>query len=445
MINLRYRTVCQVIVLMLLVGLLIPLPTPRAGPQTSRVPLLPAASLASAAEAPPDEPRIPVAACRNGEQTSGARYRICMPAAPAPGWNGDLVVYAHGYVFPGHPLYIPGEAAAIEAYLLARGYAFASTSFSTNGLAVVAGLADLRDLVDLFTTTQQVTPAHVYIVGTSLGGLIATMAVERHPDTFAGGLAMCGLYDGFGTEAAYIGDVRVVFDYLFPGVLPPTPTSIPPELANEWAWSAYYIRNVMPILTTPTSMTLVSQLFDVVGAPSLSDWPGTANETMGLALSFHILGTNDATAKIGGVFYDNQQRVYTRGGADDDQLNAGVQRIGADPAALEELARNYATTGQLTRPLVTLHTTGDPVVPYVHATNYLSKTQSFSVTERLYQHIAIERYGHCTFGPREMEAAFERMVGMAAALPGDVGDDRLPPNQAAPVGGQARIPHAAMP
>ena len=34
--------------------------------------------------------------CVEGTQMSGAVYRICMPTALP--WNGDLVLYAHGYV-----------------------------------------------------------------------------------------------------------------------------------------------------------------------------------------------------------------------------------------------------------------------------------------------------------------------------------------------------------
>jgi hypothetical protein len=42
----------------------------------------------------------------------------------------------------------------------------------------------------------------------------------------------------------------------------------------------------------------------------------------------------------------------------------GVQRFDADPAALLEIGRYYETSGELKVPLVTLHTSGDPIVPY---------------------------------------------------------------------------------
>ena len=52
-------------------------------------------------------PEQPDAVCNDGTQTSGALYRICMPNS---NWNGELVVYAHGYVAPDDPLAIPAEA-----------------------------------------------------------------------------------------------------------------------------------------------------------------------------------------------------------------------------------------------------------------------------------------------------------------------------------------------
>src|SRR4029453_17254706 len=54
-----------------------------------------------------DQPLVFAAptACMDGQQASGATYRICMPTT----WNGKLLVYAHGYVSPTQPLGIPEE------------------------------------------------------------------------------------------------------------------------------------------------------------------------------------------------------------------------------------------------------------------------------------------------------------------------------------------------
>jgi len=43
--------------------------------------------------------------CEEGEQASGALSLICMPVERE--WNGDLVIYAHGYVAFNEPIEIP--------------------------------------------------------------------------------------------------------------------------------------------------------------------------------------------------------------------------------------------------------------------------------------------------------------------------------------------------
>ena len=65
-------------------------------------------------------------------------------------------------------------------------------------------------------------------------------------------------------------------------------------------------------------------------------------------------------------------RVYA-GSLDDARLNAEVQRYAAQPAALAELEQYYLTGGMPHAPLVTLHTTHDPIVPYWHHTMYRDK------------------------------------------------------------------------
>ena len=69
----------------------------------------------------------------------------------------------------------------------ALGYAFAMTSYRKTGLAVQEGIDDLHNLVTLFSSIHG-APTRTYLVGPSEGGLIATLAVERFPETFHGGI-----------------------------------------------------------------------------------------------------------------------------------------------------------------------------------------------------------------------------------------------------------------
>ena len=49
----------------------------------------------------------------DGVQASGSKYRICMP--PAGSYNGNLVVWAHGFQDAGTPVQIPRTSCASPA------------------------------------------------------------------------------------------------------------------------------------------------------------------------------------------------------------------------------------------------------------------------------------------------------------------------------------------
>jgi len=359
----------------------------------------------SGAEDPGDLTTLQAGCDPDGTQASGALYRICMPFAPFV-WNGGLVVYAHGYVTPTAPLSIPAEADQVALLAIPQGYAFATTSYRTNGLAVVEGIADLVDLVNIFKT-QKGAPNKVYLVGVSEGGLITTLAVEQNPDVFSGGLAMCGPYGDFREQINYFGDFRVVFDYFFPELLPGSPISIPVSLTDNWS---SYSLTVTQVIENPANSGLVDQLFSVTHAPYDAATPSTKTETTLDLLWYNVFATNDALVKLGGQPFDNQSRLYA-GSADDVLLNQGVQRFGADQAALNEVDAQYQATGVLTVPLVTLHTTGDPIIPYWHVARYIGKTIAAD-NIALQQHNRVERYGHCNFTQTETLNAFSQLVSL---------------------------------
>src|SRR5215212_2343377 len=155
-----------------------------------------------------------------GKLDSGALYLICVPAT---GWNGDLVVYAHGYTSPTEPLGFQNLRLPDGTYLpdviLGQQYAFATTSYRQNGLSILEGANDIRQLVTKFQVSKP-QPNHTYLAGVSEGALITTLLIERSPEQFSGGLAACGPVGDFRRQINYFGDFRVLFDYFFPGMLP---------------------------------------------------------------------------------------------------------------------------------------------------------------------------------------------------------------------------------
>src|SRR3954463_3846372 len=135
----------------------------------------------------------------------GGLYRVEIP----DNWNGDLALYAHGFVTnagaAGSALRVGNSP--IREHLIAKGYAWAASSYRCNGYVPGQGLVDTMALTDLFTRFNNGrAPQRVYLTGTSMGGHVTLLGMHEFPTTFAGGLAMCPagpeLFDFFAATAA---------------------------------------------------------------------------------------------------------------------------------------------------------------------------------------------------------------------------------------------------
>jgi pimeloyl-ACP methyl ester carboxylesterase len=367
--------------------------------------VLPALPVMAVTSPPPVLPP-PLDKCEGGYQASGAVYAICMPAT----WNGDLVVFAHGYVAPSEPwskfveqLTLP-DGTTLPGLVNNLGFAFATTSYSANGLAVLPGVQDIKDLVDIFKAKNSGTH-HVYLTGASEGGLVTTLAVERFPTVFSGGLATCGPIGDFRKQINYWGDFRVVFDYFFPGVLPPTPVSIPPQVMT--GWTTTFVPAISNAVTTKPHAT--DQLLQVTQAAFDPANPATKKDTVLGLLWYNAFATNDGKIKLGGQPYNNKNPFRWYLGSDNDfRLNRLVQRFTADSATAPAISA-HQTSGKLRVPLVTLHTTGDPIVPYWHEPLYTVKSLA-NGSGLLHSNIPILRYGHCNFESSEVLVGFALLV-----------------------------------
>lgn len=358
------------------------------------------------------------AICEDGDQPSGAIYRICF--SDVLPWNRQLVVYAHGYVDPTQPLGLPEDQLSIPGFgtiadiITQQRYAFATTSYRRNGLAIQEGIADVLELIDIFISKHGV-PRRILLIGVSEGGAVTALAVERHPEIIDGGLALCGPYGDFQRQVDHFSDFRAVFDYFFPGVMPPTPIDIPAELLTTWNTS-FYSTTLRPVLVDPANAISLTQVLSVTDAPIDPLAPQVSTEaTFERILWYNVFSTNDGKAQLGGNPFDNTATVYS-GALDDGALNAGIFRTAADLAARATISDLYQTTGRLTVPLITMHTTGDPVVPYEQAQLYGAKVAEQG-SAAFYAHYPVPAYGHCTFTPLSLLGAFADLEGRAPFKP----------------------------
>jgi pimeloyl-ACP methyl ester carboxylesterase len=338
-------------------------------------------------------------------QASGSIYRICMP--PAAEYNGDLIIWAHGFQDAGTPVSIPEDQLDFGGILLnqvvnALGYGFATNSYSKTGLAVQQGMDDILDLVDIYAA-EQGAPQRVFVTGASEGGLITTLLIEQNPDLFAGGVAACGPIGNFPYQIKYFGDARVTFEVFFPGLIPGDLFNPPQDIVDDW--SNYYETVVKPVLFDPANLGKLNQWVSVARLPfDSADYLNTVDISAKDVLRYNVVNSVDATATLGGFPYDNSTKYYT-GSANDFLLNLLVQRFNADPLAVQEMQDNYNTSGQLDLPLVTIHTTRDQQVPYLHQQIYTLKTLASGDLGINHFPIRIDRYEHCNFELSEVLTA----------------------------------------
>jgi len=349
----------------------------------------------------PAQARATPGPCIDGTLPHGALSRICVPVA---GWNGQLVVYAPGYTPPQVPalgfyqLSTP-DGASLPLLVQGLGYAFATTSYRKNGLAILEGVEDVRELVAAFTALKG-APSRTHITGVSEGGLVATLLAERSPELFSSALAACAPIGSFRQQVNYVGDFRALFDVYFPGVLPGSPVEMPP--AAGFLFDAappgvvpYKDRIAAALAANPTRALELMRVARVAFDPANL---ATVVSSAVNVLRYNVIGTIDSQLVLNGNPFGNRGRWYF-GSSNDLLLNLLVRRYSAAPAALAAMTA-YETDGDLSRPLVTIHTTLDDVTPFAHELLYLPKVDT---TDRgAFIPIPVARYGHCNFTGTEV-------------------------------------------
>ncbi len=346
-----------------------------------------------------------------GKTGPGSTYAMFVPH----NWNGDVVYYAHGFVDAALPIALPGGAYVdgLRNELGVRGFAFAYSSYSENGFAVKDGVQRTHQLRGLFTGATGLRPNRSYLIGQSLGGGIVSAIAEQKSSQYAGVMPVCGMVGGSLLQTQYLGNVRTLFDALFPGVLPGTTISMPANIDIVSQIQLPVVGAVLGAADGPGK--LASMVFSpqtpLPVDPALASSPLTSLIN---ALGFHARGINDILDRTNGATpFDNANTVYTSlvwSPAVQTGINAVITRYTIARSAENYLTHNFAPSGDLKIPTLTLHNRYDPVVPEFHEGALQTAAVGAGKAGLLVRKIATAPYGHCNWQAPEVAANFDLLV-----------------------------------
>lgn len=391
---------------------------------------------ASAASNPPsdyfiDEAKLPFDPLPGATAYWGvhknAGYRVEVPE----NWNGDLVIYCHGYRGTGTELTVGNPS--IRNYLILHGFAWAASSYSTNKYDVKAGVKDSHALGKFFNGLVK-KPNRVYVIGHSMGGHVTAKIIEQYPGAYDGALPMCGvmgdteLYDYF-LSFQLVAQALAGIDAQFPSPPEPDWSAIVADMRSQFGQSE---ASPFPYYLSPLGEKLATIVKYLSGGERpLFDYSFRygyyANYVLGINFGD---GSRDVAA---GNVMENIDTIYQLDGdpaltPEEEAINDMVLRVVADPQGKHPsgLANIPVVKGNPTIPVISLHTIGDMYVPFLMQQLYAERVIA-NGKEDLVVFRVVRDSGHCGFTTEEQEVAFGDLVNWVENGVVPAGDDVLTP------------------
>ena len=390
-----------------------------------------------------DESKLPFTALPGANAYWGvharAGYRIEVP----DNWNGDLVVWAHG--FRGTGLELTVDNHPLRPLLISLGYAWAASSYDRNDYDIASGVKSSHALMgrfgDLFAE-----PDKTYMTGASMGGHITAVAIEQYSEAFDAALPICGavgdyaLFDyflDFNLAAQQIGVGGSTFPidpvtYLF-GTVPVIKANLE---AFPGGWPVFLnadgtnFKNLVEIRSGGIRPNFDEAWF------FWNSFPDNGSGVPGNFL-FDLAVGDGSLPRAPGSAVDNVETVY-QFDADpaltpaEQALNDSIFRVAAESQTRRKqgLAQVPIITGDIEVPVLTLHNLGDLFVPVLNEVAYANRVLSEGRSDLLVQR-AIRGVGHCDFTEAEFSSAFLDLVQWVEAGIVPDGDNFLDPVEVA--------------
>jgi pimeloyl-ACP methyl ester carboxylesterase len=399
----------------------------------------------------------------NGTLGDGATYKIDCPAGT---WNGTLLLYSHGYVTPGsaNPAEDVGDPVTGN-YLLGNGFALAGSSYATTGWAIQQALPDQVNTLYAFDAAYG-KPRTTIAWGHSLGGIITAGLIQDYPNLFNAALPMCGVLSGGVATWNTALDGAFAFQQLIdPSIQVVNIQNAKTNLANgEAALTA-----AQQTKAGQARLALVAALDDTPGwftpltpEPAATDYAAQEENQYlwdsGITFPFVLAFRAELEARAGGnvswntgvnyfadlaksVDLKEVQALYRTAGLSltkDLQTLNSAPRISAKPSAVAYLAKYISFDGNISIPVLSMHTTGDGLVVPENEQAYRSVVDRAG-NGNLLRQIFVNRAGHCAFTPAETVTALQTLLNRLSTGHWDVPSPAGLNTEAAALGPQLNV------
>ncbi len=368
---------------------------------------------------------------QDGVLPDGTKHRTQVPA----NWNGTLLLYSYGPPSPPEAPAWPADQELVQAFLR-RGYAIAGCG-TTVFWPLEQNLPNQIAVLDLFIETVG-QPKRTIAWGQSIGGLMTASLVQVSPERLDGALVLCGtLGAGVGTHNQQL-DCTFAFKMLLAPESDLELVNITDPDRNEQLAVAI-LDEAQRSPEGKARLALAAAAGSIPGwydpaepEPAADDYAARQhNQYLWLRRDWEVfLSANIVLEQRGGgnmswnTGVDYRQLVlaspsrtmvealYREAGLDLDadlETLARAPRIEADSHAVDYFERYIAFNGNLGGvPVLTLHSTGDGLVPVDHMWSYGDVVRSAGQGDLLRQ-LYTARGGHCFFTTAETLTAFDRL------------------------------------
>ena len=363
-----------------------------------------------------------------------AGWRIEVPAE----WNGELVMWAHGFRGTDTRLFFNPEEVPFREWLLDNGYAWAASTYSKNDYSVGNAVTDTYRLARHFRRVVRERPDRTYIAGASMGGHVTAASIERYRTFYDGAMPVCGvlgdfeLFDFFldfnlaaqqialgSSQFPVPADYATVTSAEIKGALEATPGGWPTDLNADGE-----------------ALKQLVELRSGGDRPNFDEawtfWNSFPEFGSGIPGNFLFdLGTGDGSVgEETRVAVDNTDIFYetdlTAGPSNDLEvsLNEEIARVEQDRRARRTGRRSASPVlrGRIRVPVLTMHNLGDLFVPFHMETTYADTVANRGRSHLLVQR-AIRGSGHCGFSTTEYEQGFADLVDWVETGHRPDGDD----------------------